>query len=640
MPIRRSRKRRSRCRYGRKKSLRQGCKSRPGPKRQSPKRSPRKVRRSRKQSPRKVRRSRKRSLRKVRRSRKRSPRKVRKSRKRSPRKVRKSRKRSQRKVRRSRKRSRYNYYMDRGSIPLSIKKNMMINADDDVWPIRCYWTHGEPDILNGYPPGFKDRLKNILKNFYKNKHHSYYNPDGELSSEYFCGQSKNAEYGISSNYVIDKIRQAAEYYKVDSAERYGVYDMIPPSKNAIWFEDKYGNLLSICIWHREEIEITLRDELLKEKKDSLYIDLLCTPSKGRRNGFAAELIYILAYFETYLQNLVMHGSGDYRWKRGCNRDSEIIVALDALDVDQPEDKRPVFDIYKSIGAKNHVNDKYQWWLARDICEKWTNCQEKSLFHCRNTSGRGINIIENQDGSIEFTPSRSGTDHSIFRRGDSLSKKTTDNQRIDCGRFKKTKDPKCLDQVGCKWLPSGRWGNGRCINALNEARITAEERKQNAIQEYEQELLQEQSEIKAFTEIRNKLENANKSKKNIRKNLTSIAKKRKAHGANTNEFRKDEEENLRKLKDVEQKELVEEELVNKMKINMARLRHIDPPLEPSESLEDKLRDLQEKEDFDKEYGKSQENDYFDRKFSNLENIFNTNTEGDGEGDSQEDEIIWE
>ena len=604
MPIRRSRKRRSRCRYGRKKSLRQGCKSRPGPKRQSRKRSPRRLRRSRKRSP--------------------------------------------RKVRRSRKRSRYNYYMDRGSIPLSIKKNMMINADDDVWPIRCYWTHGEPDILNGYPPGFKDRLKNILKNFYKNKHHSYYNPDGELSSGYFCGQSKNAESGISSNYVIDKIRQAAEYYKVDSAERYGVYDMIPPSKNAIWFEDKYGNLLSICIWHREEIEITLRDELLKEKKDSLYIDLLCTPSKGRRNGFAAELIYILAYFETYLQNLVMHGSGDYRWKRGCNRDSEIIVALDALDVDQPEDKRPVFDIYKSIGAKNHVNDKYQWWLARDICEKWTNCQEKSLFHCRNTSGRGINIIENQDGSIEFTPSRSGTDHSIFRRGDSLSKKTVDNQRMDCGRFKKTKDPKCQDQVGCKWLPGGSWGKGRCINTLNEARITAQERKQNAIQEYEQELLQEQSEIKTFNEIRNKVENANKSTRDIRKNLTSIIRQHEAAaalGSSTKTLDKDKLNELySKLKDVEQKEILEEELLNKMNINMARLRHIDPPPGQFRSLQDQLRDLQDKEVIRKKDGKSQENDYFDRKFSNLENIFNTNTEGDGEGDgegdSQEDEIIWE
>ena len=57
MPLRRSRKRRSRCRYGRKKSLRQGCKSRPGPKRRSKSKTPRRVRRSRRKSPRRVRRS-------------------------------------------------------------------------------------------------------------------------------------------------------------------------------------------------------------------------------------------------------------------------------------------------------------------------------------------------------------------------------------------------------------------------------------------------------------------------------------------------------------------------------------------------------------------------------------------------------
>jgi len=79
MPLRRSRKRRSRspCRYGRKKSLRRGCKSRPGPKRRSRKKSPRRVRRSRKKSPRRVRRSRKKSPRRVRRSRKKSPRRFR-----------------------------------------------------------------------------------------------------------------------------------------------------------------------------------------------------------------------------------------------------------------------------------------------------------------------------------------------------------------------------------------------------------------------------------------------------------------------------------------------------------------------------------------------------------------------------------
>ena len=70
MALRRSRKRRSPCRYGRKKSLRQGCKSRPGPKRKSPRR----VRRSRRKSPRRVRRSRRKS---PRRSRRKSPRRVR-----------------------------------------------------------------------------------------------------------------------------------------------------------------------------------------------------------------------------------------------------------------------------------------------------------------------------------------------------------------------------------------------------------------------------------------------------------------------------------------------------------------------------------------------------------------------------------
>ena len=81
MPLRRSRKRRSPCRYGRKKSLRQGCKSRPGPKRKSPRR----VRRSRRKSPRRVRRSRRKSPRRVRRSRRKSPRR---SRRKSPRRVR------------------------------------------------------------------------------------------------------------------------------------------------------------------------------------------------------------------------------------------------------------------------------------------------------------------------------------------------------------------------------------------------------------------------------------------------------------------------------------------------------------------------------------------------------------------------
>ena len=80
MPLRRSRKRRSRCRYGRKKSLRQGCKSRPGPKRGSRSKSPKRVRRSRRKSPKRVRRSRRKSPRRVRRK---SPRRVRKSRRRS-----------------------------------------------------------------------------------------------------------------------------------------------------------------------------------------------------------------------------------------------------------------------------------------------------------------------------------------------------------------------------------------------------------------------------------------------------------------------------------------------------------------------------------------------------------------------------
>ena len=44
MVLRKSRKRksRSRCRYGRKKSMRQGCKSRPGPRRRSVRKSRRK----------------------------------------------------------------------------------------------------------------------------------------------------------------------------------------------------------------------------------------------------------------------------------------------------------------------------------------------------------------------------------------------------------------------------------------------------------------------------------------------------------------------------------------------------------------------------------------------------------------------
>ena len=66
MPLRRSRKRRSRCRYGRKKSVKRGYKSRPGPKRKSRKKSRRKVRRSRKKSPRRVQRSRKKSPRRFR----------------------------------------------------------------------------------------------------------------------------------------------------------------------------------------------------------------------------------------------------------------------------------------------------------------------------------------------------------------------------------------------------------------------------------------------------------------------------------------------------------------------------------------------------------------------------------------------
>ena len=82
MPLRKSRKRRSRCRYGRKKSLRQGCKSRPGPKRRSRRKSLRRVRRSRRKLPRRVRRSRKKS---PTRSRRKSPRR---SRRKSPRRVR------------------------------------------------------------------------------------------------------------------------------------------------------------------------------------------------------------------------------------------------------------------------------------------------------------------------------------------------------------------------------------------------------------------------------------------------------------------------------------------------------------------------------------------------------------------------
>ena len=114
MPLRKSRKIKSRspCRYGRKKSLRRGCKSRPGPKRKSRiksrKKSARRIRRSRKKSARRIRRSRKKSPRKIRRSRKKSPRRVRRSRKKSPR---RSRKKSPRRSRR-RYRKRYNYNME------------------------------------------------------------------------------------------------------------------------------------------------------------------------------------------------------------------------------------------------------------------------------------------------------------------------------------------------------------------------------------------------------------------------------------------------------------------------------------------------------------------------------------------------
>ena len=54
MPVRKSKLQKSPCRYGRKKSLRKGCKSRPGPKRT--KKSSRKPRRSTKKSSRKPRR--------------------------------------------------------------------------------------------------------------------------------------------------------------------------------------------------------------------------------------------------------------------------------------------------------------------------------------------------------------------------------------------------------------------------------------------------------------------------------------------------------------------------------------------------------------------------------------------------------
>ena len=59
MVLRKSRvkKSRSRCRHGRKKSMRRGCKKRSGPKRQSRKKSRRRVRRSNKKSARRVRRS-------------------------------------------------------------------------------------------------------------------------------------------------------------------------------------------------------------------------------------------------------------------------------------------------------------------------------------------------------------------------------------------------------------------------------------------------------------------------------------------------------------------------------------------------------------------------------------------------------
>ena len=125
MPLRKSqnRKSRSRCKYGRKKSARQGCKKRPGPKRKSTRRVSRKpVRRSRnpvRRSRKPVRRSRKpvrRSRKPVRRSRKpvrRSRKPVRRSRKpvrRSRKPVRRSRKpvrRSRKPVRRSRKSKQY-----------------------------------------------------------------------------------------------------------------------------------------------------------------------------------------------------------------------------------------------------------------------------------------------------------------------------------------------------------------------------------------------------------------------------------------------------------------------------------------------------------------------------------------------------
>ena len=72
MAVRRSRMRRSRrspCKYGRKKSMRHGCKSKPGPKRRRSRRTSRKVaRRSRRRSRKVARRSRRRSRKVVRRS--------------------------------------------------------------------------------------------------------------------------------------------------------------------------------------------------------------------------------------------------------------------------------------------------------------------------------------------------------------------------------------------------------------------------------------------------------------------------------------------------------------------------------------------------------------------------------------------
>ena len=418
MQVRKSRKRRSRspCIYGRKKSMRQGCKSRPGPKRRSRKRSPRRMR--------------KRSVR--RRSRKRSPRRLRK-----------------RSIKRSvRRRSRYRYNMD--------KKKLTIEKYDRKWPIRCYWTYNP----NGANPRRANnaRLNRILSKFRSSRLNA---------SEYFCGQPKGS-IRIGQHYVHDAIADAADHtvdtnaiwfedatgellaicvwshmnlsetkqQYIDILADHGNIEALQIQKAFNEFTEKENQIHQIPSrelprmarelgieerYYSESFVLErLIDEAAKEydrlganmsaelnqeidnikkmQKDyNLHIDLLCTRPAGRSNGFAAELIYLLAYFH------------QYDGKDSCGK-SKFVVSLEALDSDE---KGPVFKLYERLGAKPYRKSNYQIWNAYDICEKWRNCKESSLFHCRTTSD--VDIIVNQlqsKGYFEYNPDITPMDHQL------------------------------------------------------------------------------------------------------------------------------------------------------------------------------------------------------------------------------------